>query len=222
MQLDSLEQKAALLESGLESALAELDAAQAVFDESQQRIDALRLQLQNSRSESAICDRQAAEIRDTIARLEYEARESILKKERLSSESAQLKDSVAAADANLADVKARLDAAQDAEAELSESVSAKSSEADSFRSEVEELRANFGKMQAEAAAKEAELNYLNDAQDAAAAFSAFSRMAARSFTRPAPFCPRKTKISLKNFYPNIKILKPSPSKWANTTPLRVC
>ena len=172
MQLDSLEQKAALLESGVESALAELDAAQAVFDESQQRIDTLRLALQNARSESAICDRQAAEIRDTVARLEYEARESILKKERLSSESAQLKEAVAAADANLADVLARLDAAQGAEGELQDAVSAKSSEAEAFRNEVEELRANFGKMQAEAAAKEAELNYLNDAQDAAAAFSA--------------------------------------------------
>ena len=172
MQLDSLEQKAALLESGVESALAELDAAQAVFDESQQRIDALRIALQNARSESAICDRQAAEIRDTIARLEYEARESILKKERLASESAQLKEAVAAADANLADVLARLDAAQGAEGELQDAVSAKTSEAESFRNEVEELRANFGKMQAEAAAKEAELNYLNDAQDSAAAFSA--------------------------------------------------
>ncbi|MBO5939907.1 MAG: chromosome segregation protein SMC [Kiritimatiellae bacterium] len=172
MQLDSLEQKAALLESGLESALADLDAAQAVFDESQQRIDALRLQLQSARSESAVCDRQAAEIRDTIARLEYEARESILKKERLSSESAQLKDSVAAADANLQEVLARLEAAQSAEMELTQSVAEKTSESDSFREEVEQLRANFGKMQAEAAAKEAELNYLNDAQDAAAAFSA--------------------------------------------------
>ena len=172
MQLDSLEQKSALLQSGVESALAELDAAQAAFDESQQRIDTLRLALQNARSESAICDRQAAEIRDTIARLEYEARESILKKERLTSESAQLKEAVAAADANLADVMARLEAAQGAEGELSDAVSAKSSEAEAFRNEVEELRANFGKMQAEAAAKEAELNYLNDAQDAAAAFSA--------------------------------------------------
>ncbi len=172
MQLDSLEQKAALLESGVESAIAELDAAQAAFDESQQRIDALRIQLQNARSESAVCDRQAAEIRDTIARLEYEARESILKRERLSSESAQLKESVASANATLAEVKARLDAAQDAETELSGAVESKSAEADAFRTEVEELRANFGKMQAEAAAKEAELNYLNDAQDAAAAFSA--------------------------------------------------
>ena len=172
MQLDSLEQKATLLESGVESALAELDAAQAAFDESQQRMDVLRIALQTARSESAICDRQAAEIRDTIARLEYEARESILKKERLTSESTQLKEAVAAADANLCDVSARLEAAQGAEAELQDAVLAKSSEAEAFRNEVEELRANFGKMQAEAAAKEAELNYLNDAQDAAAAFSA--------------------------------------------------
>ena len=172
MQLESLEQKTALLESGVESAHAELDDAQAAFDASQQKIDALRIALQSARSESAVCDRHAAEIRDTVARLEYEAREAILKKERLSSEAAQLKEAVAASEANLADVKARLDAAQTMEDELTESVGAKTSEADSFRAEVEDLRANFGKMQAEAAAKEAELNYLNDTQDAAAAFSA--------------------------------------------------
>ena len=172
MQLESLEQKTALLESGVESAHAELDDAQAAFDASQQKIDALRIALQSARSESAVCDRHAAEIRDTIARLEYEAREAILKKERLSSEATQLKEAVAASEANLADVKARFDAAQTMEDELTESVGAKTSEADAFRAEVEDLRANFGKMQAEAAAKEAELNYLNDTQDAAAAFSA--------------------------------------------------
>ena len=172
MQLESLEQKTALLESGVGSAQAELDAAQAAFDASQQKIDALRMALQSARSESAVCDRHAAEIRDTVARLEYEAREAILKKERLSSEAAQLKEAVAASDANLAEVRARLEAAQAMEEELAASVDAKSSEAEAFRSEVEDLRTNFGKMQAEAAAKEAELNYLNDAKDAAAAFSA--------------------------------------------------
>ena len=172
MQLESLEQKAALLESGVESAHAELDSAQAAFDASQQKIDAIRLALQSARSESAVCDRHAAEIRDTIARLEYEAREAILKKERLSSEAAQLKEAVAAADANLSDVRGRLEAAQAKEDELSGAADAKAAESDAFRREVEDLRANFGKMQAEAAAKEAELNYLNDTQDAAAAFSA--------------------------------------------------
>ena len=172
MQLESLEQKTALLESGVKSAQKELDAAQAAFDASQQKIDALRLSLQSARSESAQCDRRAAEMRDEIARLEYEAREAILRKERLSAESVQLKEAVASAAANLAEVKGRLEAAQASEAELGEAANAKASEAEAFRSRVDELRANFGKMQAEAAAKEAELNYLNDAKDAAAAFSA--------------------------------------------------
>ena len=108
MQLESLEQKATLLETGVERATAELDAAQAAFDASQKMIDSLRFALQTGRSESAACDRRATEIRDTIAKLEYEAREAILKKERLSSEEAQLKEAVAASDANIADVAARL------------------------------------------------------------------------------------------------------------------
>ena len=172
MQLESLEQKTSLLEAGVDSAREELGAAQADFDASQKAIDELRFALQTGRSESAACDRRATEIRDTIAKLEYEAREAILKKERLTSEAEQLKASVAASDANLAEVKARLDAAQTMEGELASSVDSKNEEAMAFRSEVENLRANFGKMQSEAAAKEAELNYLSDAQDAAAAFSA--------------------------------------------------
>ena len=172
MQLESLEQKATLLETGVERATAELDAAQAAFDASQKMIDSLRFALQTGRSESAACDRRATEIRDTIAKLEYEAREAILKKERLSSEEAQLKEAVAASDANIADVAARLETAQTREAELSASVEAKTAETETFRRDVENLRANFGRMQSEAAAKEAELNYLNDARDAAAAFSA--------------------------------------------------
>jgi chromosome segregation protein len=172
MQLESLGQKAALLEAGVERAGTELAEAQAAFDASQKAIDALRLELQAGRTESAACDRRAAEIRDTIAKLEYEAREAILKKERLASEEAQLKEAVAASDVNLAEVKARLDAAQTLENELASAAAAKGAESESFRNEVDDLRANFGKMQAEAAAKEAELNYLNDAQDAAAAFSA--------------------------------------------------
>ena len=172
MQLESLEQKATLLEAGVERAQTELDEAQEAFDASQKAIDALRFELQGARSESAACDRRAAEIRDAIAKLEYEAHEAILKKERLSSEAAQLNEAVSNSQKNLADVSARLEAAQTMEAELSESVTGKSAELDSFRKNVEDLRANFGKMQTEAAAKEAELNYLNDAQDAAAAFSA--------------------------------------------------
>ena len=172
MQLESLGQKKALLEAGVERAAAELDAAQTAFDASQKAIDTLRIELQAGRAESASCDRRATEIRDAIAKLEYEAREAILKRERLASEKAQLKDAVAASDANLAEVKTRLDAAQRMEAELAAATEAKSAESEAFRNEVDSLRANFGKMQAEAAAKEAEFNYLNDAQDAAAAFSA--------------------------------------------------
>ena len=172
MQLESLGQKAALLEAGVDRATAELDAAQSAFDASQRAIDALRLELQAGRAESAACDRRATDIRDEIAKLEYEAREAILKRERLSSEEMQLKDAVAASDANLAEVKSRLEAAQEQESGLASATAAKGAECEAFRNEVDNLRANFGKMQAEAAAKEAEFNYLNDAQDAATAFSA--------------------------------------------------
>ncbi len=171
MQLESLDQKAALLEAGVERAQAELDEAQAAFEASQKAMDALRFELQGDRAQSASCDRRATELRDAIAKLEHEAREAIIRKERLSSEAAQLDEAVAAAQERLDGVAGRLEAAQSREGELSSSAAAKTAELDAFRRQVDDLRANFGKMQAEAAAKEAELNYLNDAQDAAAAFS---------------------------------------------------
>ena len=172
MQTESLAQKTALLEEGLEQAKESLEAAEAAFRESSAKIDGLRQTLQEGRSQSVACDRHAAETRDAIARLEAQAREQILKRERLASEEAQLKESAAHAEEALASVRARLEEAralEDAAAEASEAAEAQRAQ---LQAELEDLRANFGKMQAEAAAKEAQLDLLNDAKAASDAFSA--------------------------------------------------
>ena len=172
MQTESLAQKTALLEEGLEQAKASLEEAETAFRESSARIDALRQTLQEGRSQSVACDRHAAETRDAIARLEAQAREQILKRERLASEAAQLKESADHAEAALASVRARLEEARAMEDAAAAASEAAEEERAKLAAELDDLRANFGQMQSEAAAKEAQLDLLNDAKAASDAFSA--------------------------------------------------
>ena len=93
MQSESLEQKSRLLADSLAAAKESLDEAEASFSELQGRIDAMRTDIQNSRAESAQCDRRAAAIRDEIAALESAAREAIVKRERLVADESRVKAS---------------------------------------------------------------------------------------------------------------------------------
>ena len=172
MQTESLAQKTALLEEGLETAKAALEEAESAFRASSTQIDTLRQQLQDGRSESVMCDRRANETRDAIARLDEQAREQIIKRERLVSEEAQLRENTETAEAALAAVKARLEEARAAEDEAAAASEAAEERRAALAAELEDLRANFGKMQAEAAAKEAQLDLLNDAKSAGDAFAA--------------------------------------------------
>ena len=162
MQTESLQQKTALLEEGVESAREALADAEAAFGESSAKIDALRQGLQQGRFESVACDRHAAEVRDEIARLENQAREVILKRERLTSEEAQLQASDAEAQKNLADVEARLASAKAAEAEAAERSQAASDALAALREEIAEARDHLGEMQTAAAEKGAQLEMLKD------------------------------------------------------------
>ena len=172
MQTESLAQKTALLEDGFEAAKAALEAAEKAFRESSAQIDELRRSLQEARSESVACDRHATEVRDEIARLETQARETLMKRERLASEVEQLEASSATAAQTLAEVQSRLDAARTAEEGAAAASEAAEERKAALASELETLRANFGQMQAEAAAKEAQLDLLNDTKAAGDAFAA--------------------------------------------------
>ncbi len=160
MQTESLAQKTALLEEGLEAAKVALEEAENTFNAASAKIDELRQTLQEARSESVACDRHAADVRDAIARIEAQAREQYLKRERLASEEAQLKASVSEIDTALAAVKARLDEARAAEEAAGAASDAAENERAALAAELEDLRANFGRMQADAAAKEAQLDVL--------------------------------------------------------------
>ena len=160
MQTDSLAQKTSLLEEGLESAKAALEDAENAFNAASAKIDELRQTLQEARTESVACDRHAAEVRDNIAQIEAQAREQYLKRERLVSEEEQLKANVASIEETLAAVRARLDEARAAEEAAATASETAEEERAALMTELENLRVNFGQMQADAAAKEAQLDVL--------------------------------------------------------------
>ncbi len=162
MQTESLAQKTALLEDGYEAAKVALEDAETAFRDSSARIDELRRALQEGRSDSVACDRHATEVRDEIARLETQARETLMKRERLASEVEQLEASSAAAAQTLAEVQARLDAARAAEDESEARARTAEESLESLRAEIAEARDHLGEMQTAAAAKEAQLEMLKD------------------------------------------------------------
>ena len=162
MQAESLAQKTQLLSDSLAAARDAIEEAEGVFKASQQKIDALRLEVQTSRTQSVQCDRRAAELRDEIARMEAAAREAIIRNERLAADEAQLKLSVEAADRNLAEIKAKADAARELEQTYAEAHAKARGDLDDLRARIEEARDHLGEMQAEVAAKEAQLEMLKD------------------------------------------------------------
>lgn len=172
MQSESLVQKTALLEEGLAAAREALDEADALFQASSDKIEELRASLQEARSESVSCDGRSAKLRDEIAALEAQQREAIMKRERLNAELSRLTETVTEAQAALDEVKARLESAKAAEEDATAQAQTAEDERASLAAELEDLRTNFGKMQQEAAAKEAQLDLLNDTKDSADAFAA--------------------------------------------------
>ena len=170
MQLESLAQKSQLLDQGIETAKAELADAEKTFKDASAKLDALRASLQQARAESVACDRRSGEIRAEIAELEARAHAEIVRRERLASEEAQWKAASEKAAENLAEVRARLETAKASENEFAEAEAGAEEARAAFAAELDDLRANFGKMQSEAAAREAQLSLL-ESEDAGGGFA---------------------------------------------------
>jgi chromosome segregation protein len=162
MQAESLAQKTQLLSDSLAAAKEALDAAEETFKATQAKLDAMRTEIQNARAESVRCDRRATECRDEIAKLEAASREALIRNERLVADEKQLREAVETAEKNLAEVTARADAARELEANYGEAFVQAKTELDNLRHEIEEAREHLGEMQAQAAAKEAQLEMLKD------------------------------------------------------------
>lgn len=162
MQSESLAQKTRLLSDSLAAAKEALDEAETIFTESQRKIDSLRLSVQTARTESVQCDRRATAIRDEIAQLEAASREAIMRNERLKADEANLRVTFESSSAALSEVRSRADAARKVESDALERHESAKSALESLRFEIQNARDHLGEMQAEAAAKEAQLAMLKD------------------------------------------------------------
>jgi chromosome segregation protein len=162
MQLESLAQKTQLLADSLDAARAALEEAEASFSESQQRIDSLRLKVQSMRMESVQCDRTAAQIRDEIASLEVASRKAVMRNETLKSEEVRLEASFETVSAALEEVRTRASQAKAMESEAQSRHELSKQSLEELRTQIQDARDNLGEMQAQAAAKEAQLAMLKD------------------------------------------------------------
>ncbi len=162
LQVESLEQKATLLTDSLAASKEALEEAEAIFAESQERIEVLRTSVQSARQKSVQSDRRAAEIRDEIAQLEVASREAILRRERLTAEVQRLAEADEQASANLAEIRAKADAARAAEQEASDRVADFKGQISSLRAEITSARENLGDNQRDLALKEAQLEMMKD------------------------------------------------------------
>ena len=162
MQLESLVQKAALLDDSLEKARASLEEAKTGFEESTKQMEALRTRIQEERAQSVQCDRRISAARDEIAHIESATREAIIKNERLSADKEQLQASLESRSSTLAEIKERADAARQVEAECSEAANSLKEEIEELAARIRDARDNLGQMQSAAAAKEAQLEMIKD------------------------------------------------------------
>ena len=172
MQAESLELKERLLNDALETAGNELEAAQDAFDNSNAQLDELRTQVQQNRAESIACDRKASALRNELSQLEEKSHAAIVKHDRLVAEKERLEADMTEVDARVKDVESRLKAARDDEEKAQCAAETAEEMRESFARELDDLRENFGLIQSQAAAKEAQLDMLRADEDSANSFDA--------------------------------------------------
>ena len=162
MQAESLAQKTQLLSDSLAAAREALAAAEDDFKSSQEQIDALRAKIQQSRAGQVQCERRAAQLRDELAGMESARRDDEIRGERLAADEAQLQEALAAAQSTLDEIAQRAQSASALERDSEEARVRARKELDDLRLRIEEAREQLSGMQAQAAAKEAQLEMLKD------------------------------------------------------------
>jgi chromosome segregation protein len=176
LQIDSLEQKRVLMLQASEVDQKKLEEAQKKFDAHRVQIDETRTSLQQERQQSVVCERRTAEIQQQLAEMEAKQRDILMKRDRLTAEHKQLEDSVSAAvqarDAADAKVKQFREEAETAEAQ----VETLEDERTSAQDELHRLQEETSKKQSEAAAKRAQLDLLNDADEKSNEYAAGTKM----------------------------------------------
>ncbi len=174
-QLEQLKAEHATLLDRLAVAREAQQTAQMRFDEHRQNVDRTRNELQRLRDESVERERRAAMLQNQLAAMETRQRDTFIRRERLAAEHAQLARNVEQVTQSRNEVQLHLDLrARDAEAageRLHEAEAERTEAAASLHADQE----SFGRLQSQVAAKRAQIEMLNDRDEAAHEFPAGSR-----------------------------------------------
>ncbi|MBP5321511.1 MAG: AAA family ATPase, partial [Kiritimatiellae bacterium] len=176
LQIEALEQKRLLLADALEKDKARLEEAQARFDAHRSQIDETRAQLQQERQESVVCERRIAENQRILSDMEIRQRDVLLKRNRLTSERTQLEEAIAATVRARDEAEKRLNRFRDEAETIQARFETLEEERAAAQEELRALQEATAARQSAAAAKRAQLDLLNDSNDAADEFGAGTRL----------------------------------------------
>ncbi len=176
MQVESLEQKRLLTEQALAADKVRLEEAQAKFDSHRVQIDATRADLQQERQQIVACERRSSEIQKTLSEMEARQRDVLLKRNRLVAEHKQLEENVASANFARSDAEARLQRFQNESEQVQARLETLEDERGNAQEELRGLQESVSGWQSDAAAKQAQLDLLNDTAESSDDYGAGTKM----------------------------------------------
>jgi len=165
MQMESLEQKRILMENASESERKQLEEAQAEFAAHEKLITETRESLQTMRQQSVACERETAQTQNLLSELDTKQRELIMKRERLTSEQHQVGENLKRFEKNCTEIKVSLDQFAEERDSVREKLELLEEEHEISVTELRTLQSDLAGLQSEAAAKQAQIDLLNDKKE---------------------------------------------------------
>lgn len=169
-QLSELTVRHETSEERYKAARQAMDDAQHEFDLHKESINQARADLQRMREESLIRERRATQIQNRLTEIESQQRSTLLHRDRLAAEAEQLQENLAAIVENRNQVEELLAVRRDACEQLAEQLTESDSKRQAIVQELRIQRETLSQLQSQAAAKQAQLDLLNDRKEASDEF----------------------------------------------------
>jgi len=174
MQMESLEQKRILMQNASAGEREQLTAAQQAFSGHERLINETRDTLQIIRQQSVECERSTAQTQNQLSELESRQRELFMKRERLTSEQRQVGENLKTFEKNSLTIKAALDQFVEERDTVRERLELLEEEREISAAELKSLHSVVARLQSEAAARQAQIDLLNDKKESAGDYPAGS------------------------------------------------
>ncbi len=158
------------------AAAAELERSQAAFDAQRQAADTARAALQRARDESLEGERRCARIQNQLAVLEARQRETLLQRERLSSEQGQLAQALEGLVQTRTTLATELETRRETVAGHAERLETLEADRETTASDLSSAQTEASQVQAQLAARRAQLDLLSEQEASHAEFQSGSRL----------------------------------------------